>query len=106
MDFSRFATLSTAQWIGMALVIAIEIFLFTTLFILWKKSTAFQKKLDIFFGGKDGKALEEVLIKQKEDMKTFDKEIQELFEISNRLYKLGLQSQSVAKPLKTAQPQC
>jgi hypothetical protein len=92
MDFSRFATLSTAQWIGMALVITVEIFLFTALFILWKRSSAFQKKLDIFFSGKDGKELEEVLIKQKEDMKVFDKEIQELFEISNRLYKLGLQS--------------
>lgn len=92
MDFTEFSTLSNSQWILFSLAFSAEVFLFVALFLLWKKEHALQKKLEIFFGGKEAKDLEAVILKQKEDMLVFDKEIQELFEISNRLYKLGLQS--------------
>lgn len=92
MDFSGFSALSGSQWILFSLAFSAEIFLFVALFLLWRKGHLLQKKLEIFFGGKVAKDLESVLLKQKEDMKLFDKEIQELFEISNRLYRLGLQS--------------
>ncbi len=92
MDFTGFSSISGSQWILFSLAFSAELFLFAVIFLLWKRNTSLQKKLEIFFGGKEGKDLEEVLLKQKEDMLVFDKEIQELFEISNRLYRLGLQS--------------
>lgn len=92
MDFSGFSSVSGAEWLLFALVFLTELFFFIALFLLWRRGSSQQKKLEIFFGGKEAKDLEAVLLQQKEDMKVFDKEIQELFEISNRLYRLGLQS--------------
>lgn len=92
MDFSGFSGVSGTEWLLFALVFLTELFFFIILFILWKRNSTLKKKLEIFFGDKEAKDLESVLLKQKEDMKVFDKEIQELFEISNRLYRLGLQS--------------
>ena len=92
MDFSGFSSVSGAEWLLFALVFLTELFFFIILFILWKRNSTLKKKLEIFFGGKEAKDMESVLLQQKEDMRVFDKEIQELFEISNRLYRLGLQS--------------
>lgn len=92
MDFAGFSSISGYQWMLFALAFGAEIFLLVAILLLWRKGHTLQQKLEIFFDGKEAKDLESVLLKQKEDMKTFDKEIQELFEISNRLYKLGLQS--------------
>ncbi|MFZ1719738.1 MAG: DUF4446 family protein [Candidatus Moraniibacteriota bacterium] len=92
MDFTGLSSVSGFQWMLFALAFGAEVFLCITLFFLWRKGNALEKKLEIFFGGKEAKDLEVVLLQQKEDMRVFDKEIQELFEISNRLYRLGLQS--------------
>ncbi len=92
MDLAGFSGISGTAWVLLTLAFGAEIFLFISIFLLWKKNNALQKKLEIFFGGQDAKDLEAVLLKQKDDMIVFDKEIQELFEISNRLYRLGLQS--------------
>ena len=92
MDFAGFSSISGYQWMLFALAFGAEIFLLVAILLLWQKGHALQQKLEIFFGGKEAQDLESVLLKQKEDMKVFDKEIQELFEISNRLYRLGLQS--------------
>lgn len=92
MDFTGFSAISSSQWTLFSLAFSAEIFLFVALFLLWRRGMRLQKKLEIFWNGKEAKDLESVLLKQKEDMAVFDKEIQELFGISNRLYKLGLQS--------------
>ena len=92
MDFTGFLAISGSEWVLFSIVFSTEIFLFIVLFILWQRENKLTKKLEIFWNGKEAKDLESVILKQKEDMMAFDKEIQELFEISNRLYKLGLQS--------------
>lgn len=51
-----------------------------------------QAKLAIFFQGKDAKTLESVLYEQLKGVQELDQEIQELFEISNRLRELCLKS--------------
>lgn len=51
-----------------------------------------QKKMNTFLSGKDGKNLETVLLDQITEVKALDQEIQELFEISNRLRELCLKS--------------
>lgn len=48
--------------------------------------------LKTFLSGKEGKDLEQILLDQIEEVKTLDQEIQELFEISNRLRELCLKS--------------
>lgn len=92
MDFAGFSSISGFQWILFSLAFGAELVLLVTLVLLWRKNALLQQKLEIFWNGKEAKDLESVLLKQKEDMKVFDKEIQELFEISNRIYRLGLQS--------------
>jgi hypothetical protein len=49
-------------------------------------------KLQAFFGGKEAKDLEKVLLDQLAEVQELDGEIQELFEISNRLRELCLKS--------------
>lgn len=51
-----------------------------------------KQKLATFFSGKEAKDLETVLLKQLEETKALDGEIQELFEISNRLRELVIRS--------------
>ncbi len=48
--------------------------------------------LAIFFAGKDATGLESVLLNHSKELKLLDKEIQELFEISNRIHSLALRS--------------
>lgn len=51
-----------------------------------------EEKLMQFFSGKEVKDLETVLIDHSSKLKSFDKEIQELFDISNRVHTLSMQS--------------
>jgi hypothetical protein len=50
------------------------------------------KKSEIFFSGKVGANLESLILEHSKTLVEFDKEIQELFEISNRLHNLSLKS--------------
>ncbi|MBP7060644.1 MAG: DUF4446 family protein [Candidatus Moranbacteria bacterium] len=50
------------------------------------------QKLQTFFAGKNGSDLESILREQLAQVRELDQEIQELFEISNRLRELGLKS--------------
>jgi hypothetical protein len=47
---------------------------------------------EAWLSGKDGKSLEETIIKHSQDLKELDKEIQELFEISNTIHRLAQKS--------------
>lgn len=56
------------------------------------KTVGIGKKNKILFSGKDALSLESVILKQSEDLKDMDKEIQELFEISNKINNLVMHS--------------
>ncbi|MEI9966540.1 MAG: DUF4446 family protein [Candidatus Moraniibacteriota bacterium] len=73
-------------------VLILELLLLIFLIILGLKQRATQKKLAIFFSGKDAKDLEKVLTEQLKETRALDTEIQELYEISNRLRELVLKS--------------
>jgi hypothetical protein len=78
---------------GSILVLVIVEVLLTTLIVaLWLKNRRLKRKLDVFFSGKEARDLETVLLEQLANTKELDLEIQELFEISNRLRELGLKS--------------
>ncbi len=51
-----------------------------------------EKKLLQFFAGKNARDLESVLLDHSTKLTSFDKEIQELFDISNRIHTLSAQS--------------
>ncbi|MDD2766957.1 MAG: DUF4446 family protein [Candidatus Moranbacteria bacterium] len=59
---------------------------------LFIQNRRLKKKLHLFFSGKEAKDLEKVLIDQLNETKALDQEIQELFEISNRLRELAMKS--------------
>jgi hypothetical protein len=59
---------------------------------LFHKSQSIAARQATLFQGNGAKSLENVILKQSDDMATMDKEIQELFEISNRIHRLALRS--------------
>lgn len=69
-----------------------EFALLAIIIFLWRKNHGLSQKLAVFFSGQEAKDLEKVLMKQLSEVEELDREIQELFEISNRLRELGLKS--------------
>jgi len=78
--------------ISLGALILGEFILFAIILWLWIKNRRLNQKLSIFFSGKEAKDLEKVLVDQLNEVKELDREIQELFEISNRLRELGIKS--------------
>jgi len=60
--------------------------------VLFLKLSSIRRQNKILFSGKDAKSLEAVILKQTDELKDVDKEIQELFEISNKINNLALHS--------------
>ncbi|TXH07382.1 MAG: DUF4446 family protein [Candidatus Moraniibacteriota bacterium] len=63
-----------------------------TVFILFRKLGRQEKKLSVFFSGKEAKDLETLLLEEKEIIASVDGDVQELFDISNQLHQLGNRS--------------
>lgn len=53
------------------------------------KSASIKKNLQTLFSGKQAKDLETIILEQGKEIKALDREIQELFEISNKINKLA-----------------
>lgn len=70
----------------------IEIVLGVLLFRLIKKVGSITERQNVLFKGKEAKDLESVILQQSDDLEVMDKEIQELFEISNRIHQLSQKS--------------
>lgn len=62
--------------------------LVTSVFALLKAKTI-KNNLQTLFSGKQAKDLETIILEQGKEIKALDKEIQELFEISNKINKLA-----------------
>ena len=62
--------------------------LLVSLFAL-AKSRKIKKDLEVLFSGKKAQDLETIILNQSNEIKALDKEIQELFEISNKINKLA-----------------
>lgn len=59
---------------------------------LFRKSSLIAARQNTLFQGGSAKSLENVIMKQSDTMTSMDKEIQELFEISERIHRLALRS--------------
>lgn len=69
-----------------------EVFLCAVVIILSVQNLRLKRKLAVFFSGREAKDLEAVLRNQLDETRELDREIQELFEMSNRLRELALKS--------------
>ncbi|OGI21910.1 MAG: hypothetical protein A2808_02040 [Candidatus Moranbacteria bacterium RIFCSPHIGHO2_01_FULL_55_24] len=90
--FGFFQELSPAALYTLIGLFAGEMLILAGLVTVWVRQRRTAKKLQVFFSGKEARDLEKVLLEQLEETKTLDQEIQELFEISNRLRELGMKS--------------
>ena len=68
------------------------VFLWLLSFYLFLKLIRLSRKSREFFSGKSGVDLEEIIIGHSKQIRELDGEIQELFEISNRINGLAMQS--------------
>lgn len=75
-------------------IISASIAIFSLFFALssLKKLRSLQQKCDVLFAGKKGTDLEEIILRQAEELKLLDGEIQNLFEISNKIHSLASKS--------------
>lgn len=78
-------------------IIIISMFLFNFLVIFlmiycFFGVSSIKKKSELFFQGKNGKTLEDLVINNSKGIKEIDKEIQDLYNISNQVHKLSLRS--------------
>lgn len=90
---SYFGELSPVFLQGIILSLLIgEVFLLGLVAFLLVQNHRLNTKLKLFFAGKEGKDLEKILTEQLSEVRELDQEIQELFEISNRLRELCLKS--------------
>ena len=86
-----FSTVPLAFW-GLALAVTAGILGFVFAIWLWLELRTLRKDIAVVFAGKQAKDLETVILEQKKGIEDLDKEIQELYDISNRLYQLGEES--------------
>jgi hypothetical protein len=79
---------SNLAWIILLLIFLSFFFAITTLLMFFqiKKMSRFSKS---FFAGKNGSDLEQIILSQQKEIKSLDKDIQELFEASNKIYTLA-----------------
>lgn len=90
MNTSSLFSAPFLPWI-IVLAVILVLLLGLTLLSLWQVRSL-RKQLALFWGDKTGTDIETILVQQVADLKILDQEIQELFEISNRLRELGLKS--------------
>lgn len=72
--------------------LALGIILLILILILIIRVSSLNKKSKILFSGKDAKSLEKIIMYQSNELKEMDKEIQELFDISNKVHSLAAKS--------------
>jgi hypothetical protein len=83
-----------AQYSAYIAIFGVFLAILSLIFGIWtmSKINATQKDLAILFSGKDAQDLETILVNQALEIKAIDKEIQELFEISNKIHNLSQRS--------------
>jgi len=89
MDLLRLVIENNLALIVIALTASLIIFLIWTIAITFKLKVI-RKKLMLFFQGKKISNLEDLLISQIENIKSLDKDIQELYNISNKINGLAM----------------
>jgi hypothetical protein len=72
--------------------VVLGILLFSTLLLLFFQVRRMKRDLASLFSGQKGSDLEAIILKQKESIAELDREVQELYDVAERLYLLGQES--------------
>lgn len=89
---SFFSSLSLLQIALLAVFLLLQLFFLITILLLLSRQKKQGAELALFFGDKKARDLESILVEQLSEIKVLDQEIQELFEVSNRLRDLSLKT--------------
>ncbi|MDD5463686.1 MAG: DUF4446 family protein [Candidatus Moranbacteria bacterium] len=86
--------ISSAQFPIYIAILGVFLAVVSLIFGIWTmlKLRATQRNLEILFSGKKAVDLESILLAHTEEISAIDKEIQELFEISNKIHNLSQRS--------------
>ncbi|HAS00051.1 MAG TPA: hypothetical protein DEA89_02695 [Candidatus Moranbacteria bacterium] len=86
--------ISSAQLPIYIAILGVFLAVVSLIFGIWTmlKLRATQRNLEILFSGKKAVDLESILLAHTEEISAIDKEIQELFEISNKIHNLSQRS--------------
>ena len=87
-----FSSLSPLQIALLAVFLLLQLFFLITLLLLLSRQKKQGAELALFFGDKKARDLESILVEQLSEIKVLDQEMQELFEVSNRLRDLSLKT--------------
>jgi Protein of unknown function (DUF4446) len=88
----NFLASGTIQIALMTVFFLFQAFLLIAVIVLFRAKRKADKKMALFFGDKEARDLELILTEQLSEIKVLDQEIQELFEVSNRLRDLSMKS--------------
>jgi hypothetical protein len=70
----------------------LQVAFIAVIIFLFQRQRRQEQKLDLFFGDKEARDLQKILIEQLEEIRVLDQEIQELFEVLNKLRDLSLKT--------------
>lgn len=87
---NNFGNLYLSQILLGLIFVVIIIFILNVVLLLKMKKLNVRSR--VFFEGKDGKNLEELMFKNMQGLKTLDRDIQELYSISNKINALAQKS--------------
>ena len=73
-------------------LVSVVFVLFVAILLLFFKIRSIANRQETLFDGKPSESAENILLRHAEELAGLDKEIQELFEISNQLHQLGQKS--------------
>lgn len=73
-------------------VLGVEILIFSACVYFFIKIRGINKRANVFFSGKDGQSLEELILKNIKNIETMNSEVQEVFDFCNKLHKLVTRS--------------
>ncbi|MFA5776962.1 MAG: DUF4446 family protein [Parcubacteria group bacterium] len=82
---------NSLSWVVILLAVFVIVLIVIVFYVL-AKTRGLERKSAILFEGKDGKSLEELMLKNSTDIKSLDIEIQELYNISNKIHQLSFSS--------------
>lgn len=87
-----FSTLSPLEIVLLGAFGLLQVLLCTGIgFMIWKQRQQ-ERDLSLFFGDKQARDLESILVEQLKEVKMLDQEIQELFEVLNKLRDLSIKT--------------
>ncbi len=86
MDIGAFPVWAVVGMIALVAILTLAVI------VLWVRLRRMEQRQTVLFSGKKAEDLESIVLRQAANLETLDKEVQELFDISNQIHRLGQKS--------------